>query len=68
LTAAEGGRDTLGAPAAETDTALTARFNATPLMDQLFGGALGMTHNRHDAESLLQDNMLRAYAGFRSFS
>jgi RNA polymerase sigma-70 factor (ECF subfamily) len=69
MTAADGGLDALGAPAAETDTALTARFqrDAIPLMDQLFAGALGMTHNRHDAEDLVQDTMLRAYAGFRSF-
>jgi RNA polymerase sigma-70 factor (ECF subfamily) len=69
MTAADGGLDALGAPAAETDTALTARFqrDAIPLMDQLLGGALGMTHDRHDAEDLVQDTMLRAYAGFRSF-
>jgi RNA polymerase sigma-70 factor (ECF subfamily) len=69
MTAADGGDDALGAQAAQTDTALTARFqrDAIPLMDQLFGGALGMTHDRHDAEDLVQDTMLRAYAGFRSF-
>jgi RNA polymerase sigma-70 factor (ECF subfamily) len=69
MTAADGGGDALGAQSAGTDTALTARFqrDAIPLMDQLFAGALGMTHNRHDAEDLVQDTMLRAYAGFRSF-
>jgi RNA polymerase sigma-70 factor (ECF subfamily) len=52
-----------------TDDALAARFerDAIPLMDQLFGGALGMTRDRRDAEDLLQETMLRAYAGFGSF-
>jgi RNA polymerase sigma-70 factor, ECF subfamily len=53
----------------ETDAALAERFqqDAVPLMDQLFSGALRLTRNRADAEDLLQETMLRAYIGFRSF-
>ena len=54
---------------AETDAELTARFerDAIPLMDQLYGGALRMTRNPADAEDLLQETMVKAYSGFRSF-
>ena len=53
----------------ETDEELTARFEreAIPLLDQLYGGALRMTRNPADAEDLLQETMVKAYAGFRSF-
>src|ERR1700732_3204800 len=53
----------------ETDAALTARFerDAIPLLDQLYGGALRMTRNPADAEDLLQETMVKAYSGFRSF-
>jgi RNA polymerase sigma-70 factor (ECF subfamily) len=56
-------------PVAETDAELTARFerDAIPLLDQLYGGALRMTRNPADAEDLLQETMVKAYAGFRSF-
>ena len=56
-------------PAEETDAELTARFerDAIPLLDQLYGGALRMTRNPADAEDLLQETMVKAYAGFRSF-
>lgn len=66
----------LDAPAApapelpkESDAELTARFerDAIPLLDQLYGGALRMTRNPADAEDLLQETMVKAYAGFRSF-
>ena len=57
------------APPEETDEELTARFerDAIPLLDQLYGGALRMTRNPADAEDLLQETMVKAYAGFRSF-
>jgi RNA polymerase sigma-70 factor, ECF subfamily len=57
------------APPNETDEELTARFEreAIPLLDQLYGGALRMTRNPADAEDLLQETMVKAYAGFRSF-
>jgi RNA polymerase sigma-70 factor (ECF subfamily) len=69
MTANGGSVESMGKQAEETDAALAARFrrDAIPLIDQLFGGALGMTRDRHDAEDLVQDTMLRAYAGFRSF-
>ena len=53
----------------ESDADLTARFerDAIPLLDQLYGGALRMTRNPADAEDLLQETMVKAYAGFRSF-
>ncbi|GAB3003345.1 ECF RNA polymerase sigma factor SigH [Mycobacterium bourgelatii] len=56
-------------PHVETDAELTERFerDAIPLLDQLYGGALRMTRNPADAEDLLQETMVKAYAGFRSF-
>jgi RNA polymerase sigma-70 factor (ECF subfamily) len=71
----EDGRDGMAGPelpnpaAHETDAELTARFerDAIPLLDQLYGGALRMTRNPADAEDLLQETMVKAYAGFRSF-
>jgi RNA polymerase sigma-70 factor (ECF subfamily) len=38
-----------------------------PLANQLFVAALRLTHNRQDAEDLVQETMLHAYAGFGSF-
>jgi RNA polymerase sigma-70 factor (ECF subfamily) len=62
-------RDTADLQTNETDTELTRRFerDAIPLLDQLYGGALRMTRNPADAEDLLQETMVKAYAGFRSF-
>ena len=56
-------------PREESDAELTARFerDAIPLMDQLYGGALRMTRNPTDAEDLVQETMVKAYSGFRSF-
>lgn len=53
----------------ETNAALAERFqrDAVPLMDQLFSGALRLTRSRADAEDLVQETMLDAYIGFRSF-
>ena len=53
----------------ESDAELVARFerDALPLLDMLFNGALRMTRSRADAEDLLQDTMMRAFAGFRTF-
>ena len=55
--------------AQQSDAELTARFqrDALPLLDQLYGGALRMTRNPADAEDLLQETMVKAYVGFRSF-
>jgi RNA polymerase sigma-70 factor (ECF subfamily) len=38
-----------------------------PLTDQLRTAALRLTHNAQDAEDLVQEVLLRAYAGFGSF-
>jgi RNA polymerase sigma-70 factor (ECF subfamily) len=53
----------------ETPGELAARFvrDAVPMRDQLYGRAAHLTGNRADAEDLLQETMLRAYAGFSSF-
>jgi RNA polymerase sigma-70 factor (ECF subfamily) len=53
----------------ETPGELAARFvrEAVPVRDQLYGRAALLTGNRVDAEDLLQETMLRAYAGFSSF-
>ena len=55
--------------APESDAELAARFerDALPLLDQLYGGARRMTRNPADAEDLLQETMVKAFAGFRSF-
>jgi RNA polymerase sigma-70 factor, ECF subfamily len=57
------------APTPEADADLVARFerDAIPLLDQLYGGALRMTRNPADAEDVLQETIMKAYLGFRSF-
>ncbi len=40
---------------------------AIPLIDQLFGAALGMTRNRADAEDLVQETFLKAYTKFHQY-
>jgi RNA polymerase sigma-70 factor, ECF subfamily len=53
----------------ETRAELTERFirDAIPWRDHLYGLAVHLTGNRADAEDLLQETMLKAYASFRSF-
>ncbi len=53
----------------ETDDELAARFerDVIPLLDTLFAGAMRMTLQRADAEDLVLETMVKAYAGFRSF-
>jgi len=57
------------AQAAETPEQRTVRFeqDAMPLLDQLYGAALRMTRNPADAEDLVQEAYLKAYAAFGSF-
>jgi RNA polymerase sigma-70 factor (ECF subfamily) len=54
----------------ETGQERTARFerDAMPLIDQLYGAALRMTRNPADAEDLVQEAFLKAYAAFGSFT
>ncbi len=64
-----GPRDPVAPQIRTTNAELTARFerDAIPLCAPLYRRALRMTHNRADAEDLLQDTMMSAYAGFPSF-
>ena len=52
------------------DEAGTARFerDALPYLDQLYSAALRMTRNPTDAEDLVQETFLKAYAAFDSFT
>jgi RNA polymerase sigma-70 factor, ECF subfamily len=61
--------DSLRLAGPETDAELAARFerDAIPMVDHLYRGALRMTRNPGDAEDLLQESMVKAYTGFRSF-
>lgn len=56
-------------PVGPESTDLTRRFEreVLPLLDPLFGGAMRLTGNKQDAEDLLQETMLHAYAGFHGF-
>jgi len=58
-----------GEEPAETAELLASRFerDAMPLLDQLYGAALRMTRNPADAEDLVQETYLKAYAAFGSF-
>jgi RNA polymerase sigma-70 factor, ECF subfamily len=53
----------------EDAQARAARFerDAMPLIDQLYGAALRMTRNPADAEDLVQETFLKAYAAFGTF-
>src|SRR5690606_29818655 len=75
-------RDSVTQTRAETDTAMPtgagpaetvqqrqARFerDALPFLDQLYAAAMRMTRNPADAEDLLQETFLKAYAAFHQF-
>lgn len=51
------------------DNLLSAQFESavTPLLEPLYRQALRMTSNRMDAEDLVQETLLNAYAGLRAF-
>ena len=53
----------------ETPEERAARFerDAMPLLDQLYGAALRMTRNPADAEDLVQETFLKAFAAFGTF-
>jgi len=54
---------------ASRSSELAVRFvnDALPYLDQLYASARRMTRNTVDAEDLVQETMLRAYAGFNTF-
>ncbi len=54
----------------ETDEQRVARFerDALPYLDQLYGGALRMTRNPADAEDLVQETFVKAFAKFHTFT
>jgi RNA polymerase sigma factor (sigma-70 family) len=60
---------TLETVAPESEAELAARFTreAQPLIGALFRHARRLTRNHADAEELLQETLLNAYAGFRNF-
>lgn len=59
----------IGAVRSSSDEDLAARFarEAEPLFDVLMRGARRLTRSDADAEDLLQDTLLHAYAGFHTF-
>ncbi len=54
----------------ESAQELSARFTeqAMPMLDQLYAAAMRMTRNPADAQDLVQETYLKAFAAFRSFS
>ncbi|EHY88733.1 RNA polymerase sigma-70 factor, TIGR02947 family [Saccharomonospora azurea NA-128] len=56
-------------PRTDADRELVERFerDAMPLVDQLYSAAMRMTRNPADAEDLVQETYLKAYAAFSSF-
>jgi len=56
-------------PLAAADADLTARFerDVAPLIGALYRQARRMTHNHADAEDLVQDTLVKAFGGFRTF-
>ncbi|WP_006242747.1 sigma-70 family RNA polymerase sigma factor [Mycolicibacterium tusciae] len=55
-------------PESETDLAARFTVEAEPLLDMLSRGARRLTRSDADAEDLLQDALMHAYAGFHTFS
>lgn len=58
-----------GAPVGETAAGRTVRFerDALPHLCRLYAAALRLTGNRADAEDLVQDTYVKAYASFHQF-
>ena len=53
---------------AQADLAGRFEREAMPMLDQLYSAALRMTRNPADAEDLVQETYLKAYAAFASFA
>lgn len=54
----------------ETEAERSRRFTdeAMPFLDQLYAAAMRMTRNPSDAEDLVQETFLKAYAAFKGFT
>ena len=70
LTAAEQSDGAAVDATTETDAERALRFERDALvyLDQLYGAALRMTRNPSDAEDLVQDTYVKAYAAFTQFT
>lgn len=70
LTAGPSAGDTSSQAAQAEQAALSARFTAEamPLIDQLYAAAMRMTRHPSDAEDLVQETYLRAFAAFDRFT
>jgi RNA polymerase sigma-70 factor (ECF subfamily) len=64
-----GAQKAVGAVADETSEQRRARFerDALPFLDQLYSAALRMTRNPADAEDLVQETFVKAFAAFHQF-
>ncbi len=56
------------APSVDDDLGQRFTEQAMPLLDQLYAAALRMTRNPSDAEDLVQETFLKAFAAFGSFT
>jgi RNA polymerase sigma-70 factor (ECF subfamily) len=54
-------------PESASERAQRFERDAMPMLDQLYSAALRMTRNPADAEDLVQETYLKAYAAFESF-
>ena len=63
-------RDTLDRAPEETTEERRARFerDALPFLDQLYAAAMRMTRNPSDAEDLVQETYVKAFAAFHQFT
>lgn len=62
--------ETMSETMQESSAALEARFarDALPYLDQLYGAAMKMTRNPSDAQDLVQETFMKAFAAFASFA
>ena len=60
-------RRPVGKPSFEAELRAQFEREAIPLRDVLYRKAVWMSRNHVDAEDLVQETMMKAYAGFRSF-